>query len=294
MAERRGKKVKAKRRAEKSREKVISSFVVISIVLSVLAASVAMVSALNGGIPSPPPISNVTEIVVTANPESIPADGSSTSTITATVTDWEDKTNTTDPSGFSICFTIISQPDGARLDPICDSTDEEGNASTTLTAGTIPGEVIVKAYARFNESAFDYVTITLTSLPREGSITGKITYSCNETGIAGVNVALWIPDGGEEPFVNTTTDENGNYTLEDIPEGSYWMKASKPRFWDNSTEVEVIAGETTEVNMMLWMKGDLNNNGEPADAVDLLMMVDASVGKIFLEGIDGNREVMRK
>ena len=93
MAERGGKKMKANRGAEKSREKVISSFVVISIVLSVLAALVATVSAPNGGIPFPPPASNVTEIVVTASPESIPADGSSTSTITATVTNWTDKVN---------------------------------------------------------------------------------------------------------------------------------------------------------------------------------------------------------
>ena len=280
MAERGGKKVEAKRGAEKSGEKVISSFIVISIVLSVLAASVATVSALNGGIPSPPPPSNVTEIVVTASPESIPADGSSTSTITATVTDWEDKTNKTDPSGFGICFTIISQPGGARLDSkdsICNYTDEKGNASTTLTAGTIPGEVVVKAYAMSNESAFDYVTITLTSLPREGSITGKIIYSNNETGIAGVIVNLTR----EGVVINTTTtNETGYYNFIDVDPGNYSVEASKRGFWGNSTEVEVIAGETTEVNMILWLKGDLNNNGMSADAGDLVLMKRASVGEI--------------
>jgi len=58
------------------------------------------------------------------------------------------------------------------------------------------------------------------------------------------------------------------------------VNASKPRFWDNSTEVEVIAGETTEVNMMLWLKGDLNNNGIPADIGDVAMMWSAWKGEI--------------
>jgi len=162
MAERGGKKEKAKRRAEKSREKVISSFVVISIVLSVLAASVATVSAPNGGVP-PPPGPAVTEIVVTASPESIPADGSSTSTIIATVTNW---TNKETPDNFTICFGFVGDDLGAHISTKYDTynkTDSEGKAYATLTAGLTPGTVTIKAW--WNESVFNTTTVTLLPPP---------------------------------------------------------------------------------------------------------------------------------
>jgi len=163
MAERRGKKGEAKRRAEKSREKVISSFVVISIVLSVLAASVATVSAPNGGVPPP----DVTEIVVTANPKSIPADGSSTSTITATVTNWTDKVNKTTPDGFKIYFEIIKQPGGASISPTFAYTDINGNASTTLKAGNKSGivTIAVKAWQGWELKVFNTTNVTLNPPP---------------------------------------------------------------------------------------------------------------------------------
>jgi len=44
--------------------------------------------------------------------------------------------------------------------------------------------------------------------------------------------------------------------------------------------VTVNAGETVTANCALWRKGDLNNNGISADAGDLAMMKDASVGKL--------------
>jgi len=42
------------------------------------------------------------------------------------------------------------------------------------------------------------------------------------------------------------------------------------------------ASASTIINCALWLKGDLNNNGIFADAGDLAMMKDASVGKIEL------------
>ena len=109
-----------------------------------------------------------------------------------------------------------------------------------------------------------------------GSIAGRITYACNETGIAGVNVNLTT-----ESTVNTTvTNETGYYNFTEVIPGSYFVNASKPMFWDNSTEVTVIAGETTTADMMLWLKGDLNGDGYIADAGDVVLMLRASVGDI--------------
>jgi hypothetical protein len=109
-----------------------------------------------------------------------------------------------------------------------------------------------------------------------GSIVGRITYACNGTGIAGVIVNLT-----NESIVNTTvTNETGYYNFTEIIPDSYFVNASKSRFWDNSTEVIVIAGETTTADMTLWLKGDLNNNCESADAGDVVLMLRASVGDI--------------
>ena len=109
-----------------------------------------------------------------------------------------------------------------------------------------------------------------------GSIVGRITYTCNETGIAGAIVNLT-----NESIVNTTvTNETGYYNFTDVIPGSYFVNASKSRFWDNSTEVTVIAGATTTADMTLWLKGDLNGDGRSADTGDLVLMNRASVGEI--------------
>ena len=110
-----------------------------------------------------------------------------------------------------------------------------------------------------------------------GIIAGRITYACNGTGIAGVIVNLTK----ESAVVDTTmTNETGYYSFTEVIPDSYFVNASKPRFWDNSTEVTVIAGEATAADMTLWLKGDLNNDGSIADVGDVVLMLRASVGDI--------------
>jgi len=115
------------------------------------------------------------------------------------------------------------------------------------------------------------------TVSRLGIIAGRITYACNGTGIAGVVVNLTR----EGTVINTTvTNDTGYYNFTDIIPGNYTVNASKPGFYDNSTEVTVIAGETATADMMLWLKGDLNNDGSIADAGDVVLMLRASVGDI--------------
>jgi hypothetical protein len=122
------------------------------------------------------------------------------------------------------------------------------------------------------------------------SIVGRITYACNGTGIAGAKVNLT-----KGSIVNTTvTNETGYYNFTDIIPGSYFVNASKPGFYDNSTEVNVIAGEAITADMMLWLKGDLNNDCEIADAGDVVLMLRASVMDIFGDtryDLNGNGEI---
>jgi hypothetical protein len=109
-----------------------------------------------------------------------------------------------------------------------------------------------------------------------GSISGKVTYTCNATGIAGATVNL-TQDGS---VINSTvTNSNGEYTFTNVFPGGYEVNASKPRFWDNATEVTVTAGATTEADMMLWLKGDVYNDGV-LDIYDIIMLRQAAAENI--------------
>ena len=124
------------------------------------------------------------------------------------------------------------------------------------------------------------------SLNISGSeIEGYILRNHFETGIDGAIVNLTKDDS----VINSTiTNETGYYNFTNVAEGNYTLNARKPKvenetgFWNNSANVTVNASDKEEVrkDLILWLKGDLNNNGESADAVDVTMMIQASVGDI--------------
>ena len=122
------------------------------------------------------------------------------------------------------------------------------------------------------------VKIDTTPSPTNGTITGTITYASDGAGISGVAVDLTF--NGTVIASTTTTDSSGNYMITDLSDGEYTVTTSKTRFWATSTSVTVNSGETVTANQALWLKGDLNNNGISADAGDLAMMKDASLGGI--------------
>ena len=135
-------KEKARARAKRRRERLISSFVMISIVLSVLfVASVATVSAVD----PPPPPPSCDDIIVTADPTWLPADEFSRSTITATVI------NGTEGADMVVYFDIINQPSGCGAaltndsDIIYSYSGTNNTATVELTAGVEPGDVTIKA-----------------------------------------------------------------------------------------------------------------------------------------------------
>ena len=127
--------------------------------------------------------------------------------------------------------------------------------------------------------------------PASSSISGFVTYACNETGLAGatVNLSLWQPgngngNGNETPAIKSTvTDSNGSYMFINVYPGTYNITASRRGFWSNSSSVTVTgtpASESYTLNLTLWLKGDLNNNGKPADDADVVKMENASIGNI--------------
>jgi hypothetical protein len=116
--------------------------------------------------------------------------------------------------------------------------------------------------------------ITPTAL---GTVIGQISYSNNGTGILDATVNLTNASG---VIASTTTNASGGYNFTNVILGSYNVNTSKPMFFSNLTGVVVIAGSTSTVNQILWMKGDLNNNGISADAGDLVLMKRAAIGEI--------------
>jgi hypothetical protein len=124
-------------------------------------------------------------------------------------------------------------------------------------------------------------TVTLPPVPTNGTIVGNIAYSNNGTWIPGVTVNLTNAGG---VIASTTTNASGGYNFTNVIPGSYNVNTSKPMFFGNSTGgVVVTAGSANTVNRILWMKGDLNNNGMSADAGDLVLMKRASVGEILAD-----------
>ena len=87
----------------------------------------------------------------------------------------------------------------------------------------------------------------------------------------------------ERRNVSTVTDSNGSYKFISVYPGTYNITASRRGFWYNSSSVTVTgtpASESYTLNLTLWLKGDLNNNGKPADNADVSKMENASIGEI--------------
>jgi hypothetical protein len=225
-------KAKAKSRGKKRTGKAMSSFVVLTIVLSVLAASIAPVIA------QPPQPPEPTSITVAADPSSIHADGAATSILTATAL-----RDGTIANNVTLTFEIISGPVDAvlvgadELGQVYPQTDAEGKASATLQAGTTPGNVNVRAYytgavveisgnttvtltepgARYNLTISSTAGGTVT-LPGEGTFTYDSSDVVPLMAVpdAGYRFVNWTGDVGTIVNVNaneTTITMNGNYTI---------------------------------------------------------------------------------
>ncbi len=114
----------------------------------------------------------------------------------------------------------------------------------------------------------------LAAVKPNGVIRGRILYTNNQSGIPNVNVSL-MRDG--EIIRDTKTNEMGQFLFEGLSEGNYSIKVSKPHFFDNETDVSLIAGDESDISLRMWIKGDLNNNGKSADAGDVSLMLKGSV-----------------
>jgi uncharacterized membrane protein len=140
----------------------------------------------------------------------------------ATVTDGT-RTATTDTSGI---YEIADVPEGT-----CQVTaSEEGYESSSVTVNVVSGETAV-------------ANLSLNEVALPGSITGSVTDAETGSAIAGATVS----DGTR----TATTDTMGEYTIADVPEGSYEVTARKSGYESSMSTVTVVSGGTAVMNFSL-------------------------------------------
>jgi len=140
----------------------------------------------------------------------------------ATVTDGI-RTTTTDGTGK---YTIVSVPPGT-----CQVTaSKSGYQSSSLTVSVLSG---TSAVANFS---LNEVVVT-------GSITGTVTSAKDGSPLVGATVT----DGTR----TTTTDATGQYSIANVPPGTYQVTASKSGYYSGSLTVTVVSGGTAVANFPL-------------------------------------------
>ena len=82
-------------------------------------------------------------------------------------------------------------------------------------------------------------TITVTVQAAEGSVAGRIVNSDTGSPLAGASVSV---DG-----YSATSDSSGNFSIADIPSGTYTLTVSAPNYTPTSQSVTIVAGQMTSM-----------------------------------------------
>jgi uncharacterized repeat protein (TIGR01451 family) len=190
---------------------------------------VAIVTATAGSLAATTPITiltgGVTTVTVVAVPDTLPANGSSTTTITATVVN----TGGSPVAGQWVTLVILPTLGGTFLTPASGNTNAAGVFTATWQAGTTAGVTTVTATA---DSRYGTAPLTLTAgtpatvtvyawpntLPANGSSTTTITATVVNTyynPVGGVTVVLTVTPSFGGSFVTPNsgaTNANGVFT----------------------------------------------------------------------------------
>jgi uncharacterized membrane protein len=140
----------------------------------------------------------------------------------ATVNDGT-RTTTTDAAGE---YTIADVPAGSHEV----TASKEGYQSSSMTVNVLSGSSAV-------------ANLSLTEVVLPGSITGLVTDAEDGLPIAGATVS----DGTR----TVTTDTSGEYTIADVPPGTYQVTASKSGYESSTSTATVVSGGTSVTNFSL-------------------------------------------
>lgn len=99
-------------------------------------------------------------------------------------------------------------------------------------------------------------TPTNTPEPGLGTITGIALRSNGPD--AGINVTILVQSATSQAVtMSATTDEDGSFVFEDVPEGAYFVSASTAGYLGAAGTAQVVAGQTTNVGTATLLAGDL-------------------------------------
>lgn len=107
---------------------------------------------------------------------------------------------------------------------------------------------VVVSLIAFALTACDCDPNALTIVPDPGTITGRVCDPGEGRGI--FNARVWVVlvfGDGTTADVETTTDIDGNFTLEDVPVGTYDVQIARGSFSGEVADVEVLEAEDTDI-----------------------------------------------
>gem|GEM_PF-1150526 len=213
----------------------------------------------------------------------IPAGGY---TVTVSAAGYATGTATTSVSngGTSVCDVALNAQGGAVAGRV---SDERGNSISGVSV-SIPGysAVTTDSNGRYTISGVASGTYTVTASKTgynngtgQATVSGNATTTCNIVltvqlgSISGtVTSTLGGPVAGATvtvPCCVGTTDANGNYTLNNVPEGSYTVSVSAENYINGSVDnVAVTNGNNTVCNISLVpiageVSGQVTSGGNP-------------------------------
>ncbi|WP_129596567.1 GLUG motif-containing protein [Methanohalophilus profundi] len=110
-----------------------------------------------------------------------------------------------------------------------------------------------------------------------GKLSGNVSYNFNGTNIENVDVSL-MQSGNL--IAKNTTNTSGYYIFTNIEPGAYNIIFDKTGFYSEEISVQISAGSEIYRDANMIITGDLDGNGISADAVDVNMMMQVSVGNL--------------
>jgi hypothetical protein len=116
--------------------------------------------------------------------------------------------------------------------------------SAPLVSGSLHHLILTGVFSETGAPLPPQVAWSFTTAPA-GTIAGKVSTSMGGTAIGGATVSTTTGS-----FV-ATTDAGGNYTIADVPPGTYTVIAAKTGYEEGTGSVTVTAGATATVNIAL-------------------------------------------
>jgi hypothetical protein len=159
-------------------------------------------------------------MTLTASPDSIPADGTSSSAITATILD-----NTGQPVAKGTAVTFVTNL-GTILTPSVTTPDDSGVVTVSLIAGTTAGTAIVTASATSGTS-----TLTQSVMVTIGGKTGTIVLTANPSTIP--------PDGTSSSAITATVRDNAGNPVEEGTEVTFTTSLTGTSFRNGTQTITV-------------------------------------------------------